>query len=121
MLNTESDDGNIVVETITLDSFVQDNNLHDIQFIKIDVEGFELRVLKGAQETIKLFKPTIMIEYLAMLKTGTDHNVRELQKFMDLAGYTAYRVHKRPRPHIKAVTSEDFKMPIHFNAICKPR
>ena len=31
-------------------------------FIKIDVEGHELQVLKGASETIKKHKPTILIE-----------------------------------------------------------
>ena len=31
-------------------------------FIKIDVEGHELQVLKGATETIKKHKPTILIE-----------------------------------------------------------
>ena len=31
-------------------------------FIKIDVEGHELQVLKGASETIKKYKPSILIE-----------------------------------------------------------
>ena len=35
-----------------------------IDLIKIDTEGFELEVLKGAEKTIKKLKPTyIQIEY----------------------------------------------------------
>jgi len=42
----------------TLDSF----NFEDVDFIKIDVEGHEFKVLKGGIETIKKYKPTIIIE-----------------------------------------------------------
>jgi len=42
----------------TLDSF----NLNNIDMIKIDVEGFEEEILKGAEETIKRNKPIMVIE-----------------------------------------------------------
>lgn len=34
----------------------------DVKFIKIDVEGWELRVLKGGEDTIKRCRPIIMFE-----------------------------------------------------------
>ena len=42
----------------TLDSF----NFQNVDFIKIDVQGFELEVLKGAFETLKANSPIICIE-----------------------------------------------------------
>ena len=42
----------------TLDEF----NLKDIDYIKIDVDGFELRVLKGAVQTINKYSPLIILE-----------------------------------------------------------
>lgn len=45
-------------EMRTLDSFEFDN----IDYIKVDVEGFEMQFLKGAAETIKRTKPVINIE-----------------------------------------------------------
>ena len=42
-----------------LDDFNFNNH---ISFIKIDVEGHELEVLKGAKKTIKKFKPNMLIE-----------------------------------------------------------
>ena len=46
------------IKTEKLDNF----DFRDISMIKIDVEGFEIHVLKGAIETIKLNKPKIIIE-----------------------------------------------------------
>jgi len=55
------DGGNQTIEGITLDSFVQEEGLERVDFIKLDVEGAELEVLEGAVETIKKFKPKMAI------------------------------------------------------------
>jgi len=48
----------IIVKCITLDSL----NVDELHFIKLDVEGYEPKVLAGAELTIKKFKPIIAIE-----------------------------------------------------------
>lgn len=50
------------IQTRNLDNFFQDNKVLNIKFIKIDVEGFEYRVLKGLTRIIKTQKPVIAIE-----------------------------------------------------------
>lgn len=55
-----SDAGQIPMHTI--DSF----NLHDVDCMKLDTEGYELFALRGAAETIKRYRPCIMVEQ----KTG---------------------------------------------------
>lgn len=49
----------IDVEIFTLDSF----NFKKVDFIKIDVEGYEYNVFLGAQNTILKNKPKILFEY----------------------------------------------------------
>ncbi|WP_237416290.1 FkbM family methyltransferase [Helicobacter saguini] len=49
-----------IAEIITLDSYVEQNNI-DVGFIKVDIEGFEQELLKGAFKTIKKFKPAMLI------------------------------------------------------------
>jgi FkbM family methyltransferase len=44
----------------TIDNYVEKNNLN-VGMIKVDVEGFELPLLKGALETIKSQKPIILL------------------------------------------------------------
>ena len=48
----------IQVETKTLDSYEFDQ----VDFIKMDVESFELKVLQGAENTIRKHKPSMYIE-----------------------------------------------------------
>jgi FkbM family methyltransferase len=50
----------IMVKTIPLDHFV--HQIERLDFIKIDVEGFEYEVLKGAQNLLSTFKPKLLIE-----------------------------------------------------------
>ncbi|MBU1349520.1 MAG: FkbM family methyltransferase [Patescibacteria group bacterium] len=42
----------VEVRSVTLDKFCNDNNIKNISFIKIDTEGHEVAVLKGAQNLI---------------------------------------------------------------------
>ena len=53
--------GSDVARIITLDSYVGENNLSHVDFIKIDTEGAELDILKGAALTIARFKPILAI------------------------------------------------------------
>jgi len=53
--------GDKTFEAITLDSFYRKKGLERVDFIKLDVEGAELNVLKGAVEAIKKFKPKMAV------------------------------------------------------------
>lgn len=50
------------VQATTLDDFIKEKHIERVDFIKIDVEGFELNVLKGGRETIGKLKPVLYIE-----------------------------------------------------------
>ncbi len=50
------------VPAIDLDHFLKDYMLDGIKMIKIDVEGAEIFALRGMKETIKRFKPLILVE-----------------------------------------------------------
>lgn len=49
------------VQTITLDDFVQRAGLQTIDFLKMDVEGAELNVLRGARGSLARFAPRLAI------------------------------------------------------------
>lgn len=83
------------VEVSSIDEVVKDYNIKNVDFIKIDVEGFELNVLKGATKTIKKFKPEFLIEYSKTYQCG--YSPLELVRFF-----------KRRRYKIEIINSEDF-------------
>jgi FkbM family methyltransferase len=49
------------VRAITLDSLVEAGELERIDFVKLDVEGAELRVLKGMERTLRRDRPRLAI------------------------------------------------------------
>jgi len=52
----------IEIQQNTLTTFCVDNSIHKIDFIKIDVEGFEPFVLEGVREIIERGMPAMYIE-----------------------------------------------------------
>lgn len=72
------------VATETLDTYCRQHGIKP-DFFKIDVEGNELPVLKGAIETLKKFKPKILVECEAR-HVGRER-VLETFQFMKGLGY----------------------------------
>lgn len=60
------------VQATTLDDFVESQKLSRIDFIKVDIEGFEPDFFEGAKKTIEKFAPIIYFELnsWAMLVNG---------------------------------------------------
>lgn len=52
-----------VVPLVTIDALVAEHGGVDVGFIKIDTQGFEYEVLRGAGETIKRCRPKIFLEF----------------------------------------------------------
>ena len=68
-----------------MDGFAPSHALPGPDFIKIDVEGAELFVLRGAREILAVSRPLVLVEMKAetLAASGTDkHEIQEL-----LAGY----------------------------------
>ena len=50
------------IKCITLDDYIKENKIKNVSLLKIDAEGHEMNILKGAKETIKRFSPPIIFE-----------------------------------------------------------
>ncbi len=71
---------------ITLDGFCNDRNLSP-QVIKIDTEGAEVKILKGALDTIGLHKPTIFLSVHPRHIIELGSTVEELEKLLEDLNY----------------------------------
>lgn len=61
ILSKRDTSSSIVVQTITLDKFVEKNNISDVNFIKADIEGAERYMLMGAKQVLKEFAPKLSL------------------------------------------------------------
>ncbi|UKT64383.1 FkbM family methyltransferase [Pedobacter mucosus] len=69
---------NTIVECIRGDDYLIANHIQKIDFIKVDVEGFELEVIKGLSESIQKFKPIIVFEYDQDYQSKLNINPKEI-------------------------------------------
>ena len=61
---TKTNDGHITesIQIDTIDRFVRKQSIRDVDFIKIDVEGYEAHVIQGAKRTLKRQQPVVTME-----------------------------------------------------------
>lgn len=87
-MHTAPVDGGAEVVFDKLDSFL----LSRLDFLKIDIEGWELRALKGASNTISQFHPAMLIEVNsgALNRAGTSRE--ELLEYISGLGYQ-WKIH----------------------------
>ena len=73
-VDLEDEDGSLQIAVNTLDNELA--KVGTVDLLKIDVEGFELSVLKGADGIIRNYKPKLLIELhpLFIRKYGADCN-----------------------------------------------
>ena len=60
------------LETLTIDDMVRNEKLDCVDSIKMDIEGAELESLRGAENTIRQFRPKLAI--------SVDHNLMTFGK-----------------------------------------
>lgn len=71
---------------VTLDGFALQAILQRVDYIKIDVEGQEMAVLRGADGLIKRFRPTIMVEVHTETVKGICVRPEQVTRFLDSMG-----------------------------------
>lgn len=84
----KEENGNILCKT--LDTYCMENDIKNVDYIKIDTEGTEVFVLEGALQTIKKNKPLISIEYNGLSNRFFNINEKHTFDFFDNMDYVLY-------------------------------
>jgi FkbM family methyltransferase len=84
-------------QVTTLDALVRSLALSRIDWIKIDVDGHELQVLRGAVETLRKFRPRIVME-LAHDYEDEQQGFKEMVGLLFAQGYRFYSLAGKPLP-----------------------
>ncbi len=90
----QSGDGVTVDQTVsltTLDAFTLAHGLVRLDFIKMDIEGWELRALRGGAATLARFRPTLYLEVDAAMLGRAGDDPAALFAWLGALGYGAWR------------------------------
>lgn len=80
-----------LVKCCTLDNIVEKTKLKEPYFIKIDVQGWEYKVLKGGRETLKK-NCVVVSEFWPFGLNEAGDNPLEYISFMEELGYKVYNL-----------------------------
>ncbi len=83
---------NTYIHCLKGDDYVDNKKIGNVNFIKIDVEGYEHEVLKGLKETIINSRPIINFEYDRNYQLKMNDTPADIFSFFDELNYKLYEV-----------------------------
>jgi len=107
----------IEIKTITLDAFVQREQIQRVDLIKVDIQGAEIKFLEGARQTLQKFAPELLMEIASEDLAAIGKNSRDLCLMLESLGYTIYELkNAKPGARIDAASIKpDFRA---SNVLC---
>ncbi len=87
-----SDSGSIECNSTSIDAYVEARQIKNISLMKIDVEGFEMRVLQGARRTILRDRPLIVCEVIASHLERAGSTPEDVFREVAHLGYSYQRI-----------------------------
>jgi len=88
----------VMVRAVALDGYVESNEIRLIDFMKIDVEGAELEVLKGSTSILgSELPPIIMCEVQDVRTREWGYHASDIRDLLEIYGYRAFSVTENGR------------------------
>ncbi|GHV21499.1 hypothetical protein AGMMS49959_10730 [Planctomycetales bacterium] len=101
-----SDVEKIPCKVTTLDSFVGENSIAKLDFIKCDVEGAEFMVMQGAKTTLNTFKPKLFLEMLRKWSRKFNYHPNDIIEFLTELGYGCFEIIDRKLKRFSVMTED---------------
>ena len=80
-----------IVATATIDGIVGALDLDRLDFVKADMEGWELRLLHGAERSLERFRPRLLLELAGAALARAGDRLDDAFAFLTTRGYRAFR------------------------------
>ena len=77
-------------DLVTLDRFVTENKISQLDFLKCDIEGGELFALQGGKNAIERFLPIIFVELFHLWTNQFDYHPNDIIYMLKIMGYRCY-------------------------------
>lgn len=99
-LNGKNEIYSEVVDVLTLDSIAEQNSLQSVDFIKIDVDGHELHILRGAKNMLSISKPVLVVEFTPSYSASYLDELTTIEQHLQSLGYSAFSDDELPIPSL---------------------
>ncbi|MDB5255484.1 MAG: FkbM family methyltransferase [Chitinophagaceae bacterium] len=103
-------DTKVLVQQTSIDSLLLQHHIQAIDFIKMDIQGAEIELLKGAEQTIQKSKPLIFTE-----ATEDFLSIQKLFETLSDLNYSVYFI--QPKGHLRLLSKDTL---IEGNWLAKP-
>jgi len=113
MVSLSNDEDNLEkVTTTTIDDLCKKNGFNKVDFIKVDIEGFEYFAFRGGMNLLKEeHAPDILFEFIASSEIkAKDLDAGDAQAILMSYGYNLYSVHNGKLDLLKKPLTEKFSM-----------
>ena len=100
----------------SLDRYVEENAIHRVDFIKVDIDGAEVPFLRGARKTLSSKKPAIIIEVSERGQKAQGHSCQEIFYELSQLGYKFFSV----RFMLRAIGPHEFNRVTKEDVLCLP-
>lgn len=105
----------VTVRVRMLDDIVRERKLERVDLIKLDVEGHELQVLKGASKTLEQFKPVLVFEFSDRQWRNGGFVPEQVEEWLYALGYELYVLRR------EFIMSLRHGVPEHGDLLALPR
>lgn len=108
-INSKNKTDQLLVPSISIDEFVEKEGIIP-DFIKIDIEGAEYKVLKGMTNTLKIPSLTVLIEiHVSQLEKYYNTNYKEVLTFLIGYGFKLEKVeaHRTKKMVLREIKPDD--------------
>lgn len=95
-----------VIVLDTLDRLVASGTIDRVDVMKVDVEGHELAVLEGAENTLKTFRPLVACEFSKEHLGRAGHHPEQVTEKMATLGYQPFALDERGQVFAHVVFEE---------------
>jgi FkbM family methyltransferase len=89
----------VKVRMATLDSYVKSHQINRLDLIKLDVDGFEGKVIRGALGALKRFQPVLIMEIAPAWTEMRGDSIADIIHELDQLGYKFYKEENFERIH----------------------
>ena len=85
-----------------LDTVIKENSIDHVDFIKMDVDGYETKVIRGSMHTLEQHRPIMFFEVTPSILKAEGNDFTDLLNTLDRLGYHAQTEARKPIKDLEA-------------------